>query len=45
MLKSEYVKDFYYTNMLILNGNDDLQPIDPNAEFLQRQMLQKRIRH
>ena len=31
--KSEYVSDFYYTNMLILDGNDDLQPIDPNAEI------------
>ncbi len=30
--KSEYVSNFYYTNMLILDGNDDLQPIDPNAE-------------
>ncbi|MCR4845105.1 MAG: hypothetical protein K5865_00005, partial [Eubacterium sp.] len=29
---SEYVKSFYYTNMLVLNGNDDFQPIDPNAE-------------
>jgi ABC-type antimicrobial peptide transport system, permease component len=31
--KSEYVSNFYYTNMLILDGNDDLQPIDPNAEI------------
>ncbi len=29
---TEYVDNFYYTNMLILNGNDDLAPIDPNAE-------------
>ena len=29
---TEYVDNFYYTNMLILNGNDDLEPIDPNAE-------------
>ena len=28
----EYVDNFYYTNMLVLNGNDDFQPIDPNAE-------------
>ena len=31
--KSEYVSNFYYTNMLILDGTDDLQPIDPNAEI------------
>lgn len=29
---SEYVSSFYYTNMLILNGDENIQPIDPNAE-------------
>ena len=29
--KSEYVKDFYYSNMVVLNGNDDLKAIDMNA--------------
>ncbi len=31
--KSEYVKDFYYTNMVVVNGNDELQPLDMNASF------------
>lgn len=30
---STNVKKFYYTNMMVVNGNDDLQPIDPNAEL------------
>ncbi|MCR5214712.1 MAG: ABC transporter permease [Eubacterium sp.] len=29
--KSEYVQDFYYSNMVVVNGNDDLQPLDMNA--------------
>ena len=28
---SQYVKDFYYTNMIIMNGSDDLKPLDANA--------------
>ena len=31
--ESQYVDSFYYTNMLILNGDENIQPIDPNAEI------------
>ena len=31
--ESQYVKDFYYTNMVVLNGNDDLSAIDMNATY------------
>lgn len=31
--ESQYVDSFYYTNMLVLNGDENIQPIDPNAEI------------
>ena len=30
---SQYVKDFYYTNMIVVDGSDDLKPLDANAEL------------
>ena len=29
--ESELIDDFYYENMIIVDGNDDLEPIDANA--------------